>query len=245
MPENAAMKMRGFNQGLYEISSTAKHKVGTKRIAENGDVFRYAQAGASALSAGKMGVAAQIDAAHLDEAGCSATAVGTKVVTLTVTAGTAIAENQLRGGYLTINDAAGEGIDYPIASNTAVSATGTSITLDLEVGIKVALTTSSEFTLVHSPWMGVTESTTEENFPVGVPLVAVTATYFYWAKTRGVKSCLIAGTPAVGSMLTLSSTAGAVTAINATLDIDQPILGIMYGCAGVATEYRPVFLMID
>jgi hypothetical protein len=92
--------------------------------------------------------------------------------------------------------------------------------------------------------MGVTESTTEENVPVGIAPVAVTANYYYWAQTKGVANALISGTPAVGSMLTLAATAGALAAINATLDIDQPIVAQTIGVAGADTEYYPVLLNI-
>lgn len=236
------MKRSGFSQGIYEISSTAKEKVGTKRILADGRVFRYAKAGSSSLAAGKMSVAAAV-AADVTNKTAVAAAVGTKVLTLTIASAT-YAEDYFRGGALHINDADGEGYAYPIANSSAVAA-GTSIVITLEEGIKVALTTSSEFTLVQSPWMATVESTTEENLPVGIPPVAVTAAYYYWSHTAGPAICLVAGTPAVGSMMTLSATAGAVAAINATLDIDQPIIGIHWGTVGVAGEYKPIMLSID
>ena len=235
-------KKAGFQQGVYQISSTAKETVGTLRILADGRKLRYAKAGASALAAGKMSVAAAVAAAVTNKA-CPATAIGEKVLTLTIASAT-YAEDYFKGGAMHINDAAGEGYAYPIAGSSAVTA-GTSITVTLEEGIKVALTTSSEFTLVHSPWMATVESSTEENLPVGIPVVAVTAEYYYWAQTGGPAIALYAGNNAVGSMLTLSSTAGALAAINSTLDVDQPICAVAWGTVGVSTEYKPVFLKID
>jgi len=110
--------------------------------------------------------------------------------------------------------------------------------------IQVALTTSSEATLVHSPWQAVTETTTPENFPVGTPAKAVPIANFYWAQTGGVANSLIENTPAVGTMLTLGADSGSLIAINTTLDIDQPIVAITWGTAGRDQEYCPVMLRI-
>lgn len=240
------IKKAGFRQGVMEISAEKKEELGTLRITRDGRKFRYAKAGASALSAGKMGVAPAIDAEVMNEACAYAHAIGDYTFTETITAGVAFAENFFAGGFLQINDATGEGYQYMIESSTAVTATGTSITISLYDPIKVALVAStSEFTLAASTLQGVTESTTEENLPVGIAPVAVTAAYYYWIQTGGEALALVAGTPAVGSMLTLSSTAGALAAINATLDIDQPIVAISWGTVGVAGEYKPVKLMLD
>lgn len=237
-------KRTGFQQGVFQTSKNKKERLGTLRVTRDGRKWRYAKAGSSALVAGKMGIAPVINSDHMNQT-CPETAKGARQLTLTVTAGTAIAEDALEGGYFHINDDAGKGHQYPIQGNTAISGSGTSISITLEEPIQVALTTSSEFTLVASPWLGVTESTTEESLPVGIAPVAVTGTYYYWALTGGPAIALVAGSPAVGTMLTLSGTAGALAAINATLDIDQPIIAISHGTAGVSGEYKPIFLKID
>jgi len=238
----APMKRSGFSQGIYQISSTRKERVGSIRMLADGRKFRYAKAGAGALSAGKMGVAAQIASTVMNKT-CPATAVGTKVITLTIDSAT-YAEDYFTGGFFQINDAAGEGYSYPIVASSVVAA-GTSIDITIEEGIKVALTTSSEYTLVHSPWMATVESATEENIPVGVPVVAVTAAYYYWAQTHGVAACLGSGTEAVGTRMVLGATAGSLKAMSASVDVDIPEVGWQYGTASVSGEYKPVFLTID
>lgn len=231
---------------MYQISSTAKETVGTLRVLDDGRKFRYAKAGTSALAAGKLNVAAVVGATVMNEACASAHAIGENVFTETITAGTAYAEDYFAGGFLQINDATGEGHQYEIDSSTAVSAAGTSITLSLRSPIRVALVAAtSEFTLVHNPQMAVVESTTEESLPTGIAPVVVTASYYFWNQVAGEACALVAGTPAVGSMLTISATAGALAAINATLDIDQPICAIAFGTVGVAGEYKPVKIMLD
>lgn len=239
------MKLRGFAQGLYEISATKKEKLGTLRIDQYGRKFRYCKANASsALSAGKLGVAASMNAGFVNEAMAAIATVGTKMLELTVAGGAAISENDLVGGQFQVNDATGEGQAYVIDSNTAIGASGTSITITLEEGIKVALTTSSEITLVHAPQLGVQESTTMY-VPVGVPLVAVTVSYYYWAQTGGLGICLMDGALAHGTMLQQSNgTAGALETY-ATGTIAFPPIACVFGQTSVDTEYNPVWLMID
>lgn len=239
-------KTDGWLQGIYEISATAKEEVGAVREDLCGRKFRYAKAGATALTPGKMTVAATLNADWVNETPAAA-AVGAKTVAIThVAVGTdTLPEDYFKGGQLHVNDATGEGHWYPITHSTAVTATSTVLTLSLSEGLRVAITASSECTPVPSPFMATAISTTEESEPTGIPMVDVTAEYYYWSQVGGEAICLIAGTPAVGSMLTLSATAGALAAINATLDIDQPIVARMIQTAGVATEYKPVKLCFD
>ena len=241
------IKKAGFAQGIYEQSSTAKETLGTIRITQDGRKFRYAKAGAADLNRGKMGLGAALNAAHVDEAILAAVAIGTYTLDLTVTAGSALAADQLRGGYFQIMDGTGEGQCLQIAGNTAISASGTSIQIALDDPIQVALDTTSEFTLVQSPWYAVYESSTGESMVAGVAPIAVTTLYYYWAQTGGVANVLQAATDAVGCNMTVSTaTAGAVVSVaNGAIDADLPLVGVQYGTAGVAGEYTPVFLTID
>ena len=105
---------------------------------------------------------------------------------------------------------------------------------------------TSEFTLAHSPYMAVVTTTAEENLCVGVAPIPVTAAYYFWAQTGGPALAVVAGTPAVGTVLTLSGTAGALGAIATPLDVDVAYqVGIAWGTVGVAGESKPVFLTLD
>ena len=235
-----------FDQELLVTSATAKELVGTVREDIKGNKYVYAKAGATALAAGKMTVGAAIDSDVMDQAG-TAYGIGSTNLTLTITS-TTIAEDYFKGGSLQINDAAGEGHKYDIVSSTAVAA-DTEISITLEDGLRVAMTTDTKFTLVHSRFMGTVISAVEESVPTGVPLVAVTADYYYWSQVAGDAICLITGTPATGSDLTLGSTAGSLTGVSLTLETTvslayQPFVGIMGLTAGVTTDYKPVYLNI-
>lgn len=240
---NAPVKTTAFRQGLHNVSKTQKERLGTLRILEDGRKFRYSQAGAVALDIGKATTAKAIAAAHLDATIAATNNNGTQV-TLTITAGTAIAENALANGYLQVNDGLLEGLSCRIDSNTPVDAAGTSITVSLADRL-VGYDGTTECSLVHNPWSGLVISATPEALFTGISPVNVPANYFFWSQTGGPTAALVSGTPAIGSMLTMSATDGALAAINATLDIDQPVVGIAWGTAGVAGEYKPVMLTVD
>jgi len=238
----APVKTTGFRQGIVTISSTKKERLGTLRILEDGRKFRYSKAGGT-LVAGKSTAAAAIASQHITGAVAALNTSRTQVE-VTVTAGTAIASNALAGGYLQVETGTGEGRTYRIESNTALTAAGTSITLALTDRM-AASDGTTKVALVHNEQSGVIVSATPEALCTGIPAVDVTDGYYFWSQTGGPALALISGTPAIGSMLTMGATDGALAAINATLDIDQPIVGTMWGTVGVDGEYKPVFLTID
>jgi len=244
-------KITGWKQGIYEQSPTRLEKIGTLRILQDGRMFRYAKAGTTALSAGKIGQAAAMNAAHINETVAVAAVTAYKhKVAITVTAGSAIADGDLIGGYLITQDGDGEGYAYLIEGNVAITATGTAMVVDLDEPLRSALATTSEISLAHSPWLGVVESDTPESFPVGIAPRAVSASHYYWCQTHGLAACLgTDGTEAVATMLVPADVSGALHALTGngatTVDVDQPKVGIVYGMAMVEDEFTPVWLQID
>lgn len=231
----------GFLQEIHVISATKLHPVGMPRIDPvTGKKYRYAKAGATLL-AGDATVAAQANADHVDESMAEAAAVGVSQLTLTVTAGTTIAEDNLVDGFFQVHDG---GIIYGITSNTDLAVGGTSIIINLDRPIQVALTTSNEFSLFANPWMDITDASTDENFCTGVCPMAITDNYYFWSQTGGVATALINGTPAVGSNL-IYSPDGSLAVVATSSDVDVPVVGYMWGSAGVDNDYGMVFLNID
>src|SRR6185503_8408488 len=220
---------------------TALHPVGTKGLTTDGRVFRYSLAGGVTLSPGKLCVAATQNSAHENMAVAAAAAVGATSVSVTLGA-TAVTANQFAGGYLVINDATGEGIAYPVSGHPAHAGTG-ALAVSLAKPVQVALTTSSEASLIANPWSGVVISIADQlDMPVGVPNVAITNAYYGWLQTRGVCAVLADETLAVGENLTIgSSTVGAVEENDG---VGEANVGVAIQ-AGVDTEYRAVFLQID
>ena len=242
---NKPQKRTGFNQGVFVQSSTQKEELGALRILRDGRKFRYAKAGASALAGGKLSIAAAVASGVMNQACTSVHAIGDTTVTETITAGVAYIENYFAGGYLHINDGTGKGRQYKITSSTAVTSSGTSITLTLEEGIRVATaaTSSSEFSLIQSMWQAVVESATI-GCPIGITPIVVTAAYYFWTQTGGQAIALSGAGDAVGKPL-FQSTSVAGSLNGADVASYYPMIGIAMGTVGVSTEYKPVFLMLD
>jgi len=231
-----------FTQDIGEISPAKREAVGALRITADGRKFRYAKAGVSGLAAGSLGMA---PAAVPDHCNLPATpaAVGDRVVSLVV-GKTAVAVNAYEDGFFQVAAADGQGRQYRILSNTACAAAG-SVVLTLAEPIRAALTATSRVSLVPSPWGGVTASATKENLPAGVATCDVPAGHYYFSQTGGVACCLAAGPAAVGTMLVPGATAGALSAMNASLDVDQPVAGVAFAAAMADGVCQPCFLTLD
>lgn len=223
--------------------ASPSHKIGERIETADGRMFRYCYAGATALVPGKVYDAPTQVSNHTNIAVAAAAAIGATSVTVTLGA-TAATLNQYAGGYLVVNDVTGEGYTYAIKSNPAADASASLVlTLEADDPIRVALTTSSEVSLVPNPYNGlVIHATTEVAIPVGIAVTAITANYYGWVQTHGVVSALHNDNTAIGQSVVASdtTTAGGVEVGDGIL----PVIG--YAIAtGVATEYNPIFLTID
>jgi len=229
-----------FPNDQLTTSTEQQCNLGQLGVTKDGRAYRYAKAG-EALSPGKLQVAAPIAANHENMAVAAAAAIGATKVTVTLGA-TAATLNQYAGGFLTINDATGEGISYLVSGHPAADASA-SLVVTLAEPLKVALTTSSEASLQKNPWDGVVISVVDQlDMPVGVPNVSVASGSYCWLQTRGVCSALADETLAIGVALTIGTgVAGAVEALDAA---GEPQVGVAIQ-AGVDTEYRAVYLQID
>lgn len=237
-------RMQIFSGDLYAQDQYPQHQVGQLGEDEYGDLYRYAKVGASNISRGKLQLAPTQKTNHHNNAVAAAAAIGATQVSVTIGA-TAMVAGEYNNGYLIVNDATGEGQTYRIAQNPAIDSAGTG-TIRLERGLVVALTTSSEVTFVHNAWNGVVEGTAVTVRAAGVPLIAGTAGYYLWLKTRGVASVLIGTAATLGADVIVGGTAGAVTDRTDALGASaEPVVGVADVVLGVATEYNPIRLCID
>ena len=240
-------KRTGFTQGIYQQSATRKEEIGTLRVLRDGRKFRYARAGAGALGAGKLNVAAASATQVIDENCASDHAIGDMIIEETITAGVIYLEDYYAGGFFQVADATGEGHQYEINSSSGGSASGTSIILTLENPIRVALvTTTTQFSLAINPQMAVIQTDVEENFAAGIAPIPVDIGYYFWNQTGGVALALGSDTCAVGTALVIGATAGAVKAVPTPLDVDMVFpLGVAFGIAMVTGEYTQIFMTLD
>lgn len=232
------------NLDPYSISQYPEQKLGIKVVDQYGDAWRYSQIGASNAVAGQIQGAPVQKTNHHNVAAYAAAAVGAKQVTLTLGATAAVA-NEYAGGYLVANDNAPEGVYFRIKSHPAADASG-NLTVTLEEPLVEAVTTSSEFTLVHNAWNGVIVGTAVTVRAAGVPIVDATAAYYAWLKTRGVCPVLIGSAATLGADLIIGGTAGSVTDRTDALGASaEPVVAVADIVLGVTGEYNPVRLVID
>lgn len=217
-------------------------ELGVRAVTGDGREYRFASAGASALVIGTLQSAAAIQANYTDVTAV-AIAVGVLKTTLVVGTGTAVVANQFAGGYYTTYGtvANGGGQISRISSNTAVTASGTSIVLTLEDPM-AAITASATVTIVPPQYAGLVQTPgTVTGSPAGVDVSNLAGTYYGWVQVKGIANVLIAGTPAIGTGLGApnAGTAGALQVQAATLG------SIAYNLkTGVNGQYGPVILSI-
>lgn len=165
---------------------------------------------------------------------------------VTVTVGETVIANQYRGGYLVVNDNAGEGQTLKIASHPAAAGSAACV-ITLEDAPNTALTTASEVCLI--PAVGaniIINPTTPTNAAIGIALCPIAAGAYGFLVSKGLTSALSDATaPGAGVAISAStSTAGAI-GVFSTLGASGSALNAVIGSAvqaGVSTEYRTVFI---
>lgn len=169
------------SQNLFFDSSTQLHRLGELVHSNDGRSFRYCKAGGSALVAGNLQQSSAEDTGDQDVAIAAASVGDTSITTtgsLTLTA------NQYAEGFALITTSDGVGYIYPVSGHAAVSSS--TVTINLAQAIDVALTTSSKLDLIKNPYDSVIiNPTSPTGPPVGVALIALTASQFGWLQVAG------------------------------------------------------------
>lgn len=146
-------------------------------------VFRFCKAGAVNIAANKYVCEANPVANHSDIAAV-VTAAGTKLISVT-NGGTALTANQYANGTLAVIDGPGEGEEYTINSHPAADASAV-VVITVKESLRTALTTSSKINLKLHPCDDVVISPTDaKDVTLGATVVAVTASYYFWALKKG------------------------------------------------------------
>jgi len=175
--------------------------------------YRYCKNGSSGLNiaAPIQSAAAAHDEQDDDIVVGAAAAIGATEVVLTSTANLDTAPNDVKddfaGGFLIVNDEAGEGQLYEILSNDLLTGTDDS-TFKLVDALTIALTTSSQVGIIRNPYYRVIATTAVVTGKViGVPIIAVTASYYFWCQTKGPAAVVPQAAIALGTMAVVGTTA--------------------------------------
>lgn len=224
-----------------QTRAVGHHRIGTRAYLPDGRVFYYASNGTVALTAGSLLVGSALSRSGdhdkivlTDSFANWAAGARTGIVLQESDLDTSdIIKDEYADGYVAFENAAGQGGHiYKIAGHSAFDASGTATSgtfdlLDPLVGTAVA---TDEITLCRNRHDRVITSTTaEEELPVGVAPIAVTAstalatdvttavaattTHFFWAQTWGPAAVEVDDTTiALGIAVTSGDTADRVEA---------------------------------
>lgn len=177
-------------EDLYNETSYATTKVGSRGMDSFGNVYRYIYNGGVALTTGNLLQEPAEDTQFNNMAVPAIEAIGQTV--LTVTNGTtAVTANMFDGGQLFVSYSTGIGQNFRILSHTT-GASGESIDYTVDRPLKIALATTSKITVRKNKYNGViqTPATTSTGGPVGVALYANTINYYGWIQSGGDTACL-------------------------------------------------------
>ena len=227
------------------IAYRGRLPLGKQLILEDGRKFRFTRHGATTSIPGDVHQSAAIITTDQSMA-CAAGAVGDRIITFTHGAATVVI-NYFAEGYGIISLDPGQGQCYKIASHAELASGGAGSIINLAPGhaVRVALTTTSDLSLLANPYDGTTiMAATISGAPVGIAVSACVASSFAWLQTRGVAAVRGAASNTIGSpavMLLTGGTAGAVAPASAAT---QPSVGFVQMVEGTG-EAQGIFLTID
>ena len=209
------------------------------RLLYGNTVYAYGRLAAVAVTAGKCVTHAASIAHHFDLTPTAGVAAGETEISVE-TAGTDITLNQYAGGYLYVNDAAGEGQMLRIESNPAHDhSADPSIVITCYDDLATAITTSSRITLIPDPRSAqIVQAATTTGATLGVTVVDMAASAYGWFSVSGPATILTSGTLVVGNHAVPLGAAGAVGP--AAGDVIQVIGTVMI--VNVTTDYSLINL---
>jgi len=239
---------------LYKASTVkdSKWNIGDRVVLPDGRVFRYGKCGA-ALTSMKRGVKNyNLLVTELD-AIAGAASIGAKSIEITfadtdgVLNGGVIAEDSLRGGYISIYASAADRPQRGIIGNDARANgdTGTT-TVYLDATLNVAVTAGSNCEILANPYSDLRELNDTHTSVMGMPLVDAAVNEYFWIQTWG--PCRITPTGAelgasADTRMFVFEAYGGVQSVDASdaLDRSEQIAGFVIertdGAAGSAAPF--------
>src|SRR3990167_3855360 len=205
------------------------HELGGVMAFADGRRFRWGRAAATEIATARLCQQTLNDANWDELVVPTARAIGDRRVT--ITNGTAaITVDLFAGGYLNVENDAGEGYDYTILSNSAAGNAGT-LTVDLKEALQIAWTTSTTVNVFAHPYgrVIVNPASGATAMIVGVTPRIIPASAYGWWQTWGPASVLTDGgaTPVINEQVIDSpNVAGAVIATASTAGGEEFYVGV-------------------
>lgn len=232
-----------LEQDIHQISSVQQGALGLRAETKDGREFRYGLAGASNLALGKLTQQPAVVTTHQNVV--VAGTAGDLTATVTLGATNAMTVDQYKDGYLTGLSGTGAGQTVRIRTNPAIAALAAGV-IQLAEPLTTTFAATPKASLVLSPFSGLIISASGETTQqvTGVPIIAVTATFYAWFQTKGIASVLVNGTPAAGAGIIKGATTAGSVDVEGTSAVTQR-LGQVYDTTAVSTSYVTVNLNIQ
>lgn len=177
-------------QDLYTRSAVKRYTIGTRRITPDGRVFRYAKA----VDTLECDYGCTFNEGELFEyvALGSTQVVGDSEVSLVVSPGEVLAEDELDGGYISIFLAGlGDSMNRGITGNTALAVDGAAITIYLDSPLdRVCTITTDHAEVLANPWASVKNAHVGGGSyasVAGLPNAPATVGEYVWIQTWGIR----------------------------------------------------------
>lgn len=238
-------------QRWYQQSATQNYEPGTLLVYGDGRKFRYALDSGTGSAKGLMQAGASQEAkiiAEVQTTSGTSVEVGDIEIVVDITTGSSLPENDLQQGCLVVNTGTGAGDRHKILANK-VQSTDTLMTVLLEDSIRTAWDATTSIDMTRNPWYKtlVFPTSAHGNMAAGVPQIAVTASYWYWAQTGGSASIITdAGdTIVVGEPAGKPGTHGTAGGIGLVAnDGTDAVWGVVQVVPG-AGKYATIWLTLD
>ena len=235
----------GTAQGLLEENVAQQYVLGSKKRDRYGRVFRYTKNGAVALVKGFMTQGPAVVANYTEEVQTGhGIAVGLSAGNILITTGATPAANLFKDGWLVVNKGAGIGQVRRILTSGSHA---TIIAVTFEGALEEAIAVTSECSLIQSPYKDVIVMpvTTPTNIPTGVPLIAVTAAYYFWSQVAGPAPVIVdtSETIVIGQPVGLPATSTVPGACGVNVTITTRWGAVMFVAA--AAEPALINLQLD
>jgi len=211
---------------IYNTSATQEVPLGDEFRVPTNRLFRYARNGPQTLAAGTVLQAVRPNASHSNLT-CAAAPAGASSIIVTLDRGDPMSLDEYKNGYIYVNDAAGEGYLYDVVGHPGGGGEDTTKKIDIKDPVVVALTTSSQATLIKNIYDGVNRPYGDPwDIIAGVAPVAVPAEHYFWCQVQGPAVVLQEGGLFAGRGVMLSQRkSGAV-------EVLKQVIPVLSGSAG-------------
>ena len=173
--------------GIYTQEDIQRYVYGTRYLAWDGRVFKYAKCGAT-LTDMKHGVKNNHILVQENGATVSAAAAGDTKLTVTFNGDYndgVYVKDELQGGYISIYNTSSVRDQRMIIGNDAIATGGGATTIYLDAPITATFTSSVGCEVMENPYTDLRNINDLQTSVMGMPCSLATATYNFWVQTWG------------------------------------------------------------